>query len=242
MAALVVLVEAVHVEFLGDFCEFVLLPLRQVQIGVLLLALILALQLLLARRPFFLLALLFPLLLQSRRRLRVLEVEPVLVVPLLYLNVEVVGPVFEVRRIRGNVVEVVRELGAALRFDVLLVSGDDLVGEEVVEFFGGLLQHDLLFVTDEFVVFHFLLLEVHGVEGFDWAHFFNRADFAHLVHIFEPAFVAHTPRYLYYSVCKSCENKQPVARLRYLRLEATVVMSKVGSNSRNPAEVVFASL
>jgi len=114
-----------------------------------------------------------------------------LIISLLDLDIEIVGPVFEVVDINGDVIHVVGELLTALGFDVLLVRGDDFVGEEVVLLFGDLLQDHLLFVTYEFVVLLLLFFEVDGVETVNGPHFLDCADLTHLVDVLEPSFVAH---------------------------------------------------
>lgn len=177
----------------GDFCEVVLFPLREIKIRILLCSF--TALLIFLRFKFslslFLLALILGLLPETGRRLRVLEIKPMIIVALLDLHIEIIRPVFEVVDISGNVIDVMSELLTAFRFDILLIRRNDLILEKVVLFFGSLLKDDLFFVTDEFVVFDFLLLEVDGVETLDCAHLLYGADFAHLVDILESAFVAH---------------------------------------------------
>lgn len=113
------------------------------------------------------------------------------VVSLLDLDVEVVRPVLVVVDISWDAIDIIVELLIAFRFYILFVGCNDRIGEKIVLFFGWLLEYHFLLISDKFIVIHFLLLEVDRVETVNDSHLLNRADLPHLVHVLEPAFIAH---------------------------------------------------
>ena len=182
------MVVVVGVKVLGDFVEVVLALLRQFDIGVLVRGFSLFGDDFLAPRRLLLHALL--LLLQPGRRLRVLEVELVAVVPGLDLVVERLRPILIVIDICGDAVVLLQELVVAIALDVYLVAVDDGV-EEVVLGVRLLLEDHLLLVADELVVVLLGVLLVVGVQVGDGHQFLEAVDLAELVYELEPGLVTH---------------------------------------------------
>ena len=181
---------------LGNLTEIVLLTLRQVQISILLCCLItlfvlFCLQLALSSQIIIFFILILPLLFQPGRRLCVLKVKSMLVVPLFDLNIQVVWPVFEVVDVSGDLIIIVFKFLITFWLHIFFVGRNYVIVEEIVLFFRNLFQYHLFFVSNELIVIGLLLFEVDRVETFDCAHLLYRADLSHLVYILEPTFVSH---------------------------------------------------
>jgi hypothetical protein len=120
----------------------------------------------------------------------VLEVKPVLIVALLNLLIQRLGPLLKILDIIGDGSVIVVELGVTVRLDVFLIAADDGIVQKIL-ISRLLFQNVFILISNKLVVVLLHLVLVIGVQVFDGNHFLQAVYFAEFVYVLKPSLVSH---------------------------------------------------